>query len=123
MNNLHIIGRLTGDPDLRTTRDGKDVCTFSVAVSRKRKIEGQPDADFFRVSAWGEKGKVCQKYLFKGARVSVTGSVSVSTYTNNKGEARANMDVMADDVEFLSSREERDKASGYERVEPDDMPY
>ena len=104
MNKVFIIGNLTRDPELRSTRDGIPVCSFTVAVNRRiRNAEaGQPEADFFRVTAWRQLGEICSKYLAKGRKVSVTGSVSVSTYTGNDGNTRASLDVTADDVEFLS---------------------
>ena len=102
MNRLIIIGNLTADPTSRTTQAGKDVCSFTVAVNRRRKVEGQPEADFFRVSAWGKMAETCQKYLSKGRKVAVVGSISVSTYQAQDGTTRASMDVFAEDVEFLS---------------------
>ena len=102
MNQLNIIGNLTSDPQSHTTNDGKNVCNFSVAVNRKKKIQGQPEADFFRVAAWGRLGENCQQYLAKGKKVRVTGPVSVSTYQANDGTTRASMEVYAEDVEFLS---------------------
>ena len=117
MNKLFITGNLTGDPELRTTNNGKSVCSFSVAVNRKRKIDGQPDADFFRVSAWGALGENCAKFLAKGRKVGVSGSVSVHTYDSH-GETRASMEVMADDVEFLSPRSESvDRDTGMQKVQ------
>ena len=102
MNRITVIGNLTGDPQSHTTQDGKNVCNFSVAANRKKKIQGQPEADFFRVAAWGKTGEACQKYLAKGRKVAVVGSVSVSTYTAQDGTFRANMEVFAEDVEFLT---------------------
>lgn len=119
MNKLTIIGRLTGDPELRTTQDGKSVCNFSVAVNRRKKGE----TDFFRVNAWNAMGENCAKYLTKGKQVAVTGPVSVHTFTKKDGQPGANMEVMADDVEFLSSREpEKDKETGYEKVD-EELPF
>ena len=85
MNKVFIVGNLTRDPELRSTRDGISVCSFTVAVNRRvRNAEaGQPEADFFRVTAWRALGENCSKYLSKGRKVAVTGSVSVSTYTGN----------------------------------------
>ena len=124
MNKLTIIGNLTKDPELRTTTQGKNVCSFTVAVNRRNKIEGQPEADFFRVSAWNGLADVCSKYLAKGRKVAVIGYVSVNVYKTSKGEAGASMDVHADDVEFLTPRNDNiDKQSGYQKVEDDDMPY
>ena len=103
MNQLTIIGNLCGDPVTRTTQTGKTVCTFSVAVNRRRSANaGQPEADFFRVSAWGELGASCQKWLIKVRKVCVVGQVSISTYQTQNGETRANLDVFAESVEFLS---------------------
>ena len=67
--------------------------------------EGQPDADFFRVSAWRQLGENCGKYLAKGKKVCVVGPVSVRTYEAGDGTTRADMEVMADDVEFLSPKD------------------
>ena len=107
MNKLTIIGNLTRDPELRTTSTGVNVCDFTVAVNRKQSAEQKaqnvkPPADYFRVTAWRERGELCAKYLQKGKKVAVVGPVSVSTYTGNDGVVRANLEVTADEVEFLS---------------------
>lgn len=106
MNKLTIIGNLTRDPELRTTSTGINVCSFTVAVNRRRTSQtGQPEADFFRVSAWRQLGENCQKYLAKGRKVAVVGPVSVSSYEAKDGSGtRFTLEVQADDVEFLSSR-------------------
>ena len=102
-----IIGNLTRTPELRSTTTGLQVCTFTVAVNRRRQQqEGQPEADFFRVSAWRQLGENCAKYLSKGRKVCVIGPVSCRTYTGNDGQVRASMEVTADDVEFLTPRSE-----------------
>jgi len=112
MNRLMIIGNLVADPQSNTTQDGKTVCNFTVAVNRKRTQNNQnPEADFFRVAAWHDLGKICQQYLAKGRKVAVIGSVSVSTYTAQDGNTRANMNVQALEVEFLSSRNDTQTAS------------
>ena len=103
MNKLTIVGNLTKDPELRTTASGVNACTFTVAVNRRRKSEGQPEADFFRVTAWRGLADVCHQYLSKSSKVAVTGSVSVSPYIGKDGNPQASMEVAADDVEFLSS--------------------
>ena len=126
MQKLTIIGNLTGDPELRTTQSGKEVCSFTVAVNRKKTANNQdPGADYFRVSAWEERGRICSKFLQKGKKVCVVGTVSVRAYINNKGEAAGSLEVKADEVEFLSAREQPkvDLQSGYQQVEPDDLPY
>ena len=133
MNKLTIIGNLTKDPELRTTTSGESVCGFTVAVNKRKKIEGQPDATFFKVSAWRELGENCAKYLQKGKKVAVIGSVDVHPFLTQKGEAAANLEVNATEVEFLSSRQEQmeiqppaekvDQQSGYTAVTTDELPF
>ena len=112
MNKLTIIGNLCQNPELRVTSQGISVCTFTVAVNRRNTREGQPEADFFRVTAWRQLGENCGKFLAKGRKVAVVGAVSVSTYQANDGSTRAQMEVTADDVEFLSPKDQ-----GYTRAE------
>lgn len=128
MNQLTIIGNLTRDPELRTTQSGVDVCSFTVAVNRHVK-EGDK-ADYFRVTAWRELAQNCHKYLLKGRKVAVTGPVSVSTYQSSDGSTRANMEVQAQSVEFLTPKGESTQTAtpkaqphGYEEVADDDLPF
>jgi len=140
MNKLTIIGNLTRDPELRTTQSGVSVCTFTVAVNRRRtQNQQQPEADFFRVSAWRELGENCAKWLIKGKKVAVVGPVSVSTYQGNDGKTYANLEVLAQDVEFLSpagqteiapqaapqqaQQTQMPIAGGFTPVETDELPF
>ena len=132
MNKLMIIGNLVRDPEVRTTASGINVCTFTVAVNRRAKGDSQA-ADFFRVSAWRQLGDNCSRFLAKGRKVAVVGEVSVSAYTTQNGETRANLEVNAQDVEFLSPRAEQAEeapvsenygiADGYFPVDGDDLPF
>ena len=128
MNSLHIIGRLTKDPELRTTATGLSVCSFTVAVNRKKSKDGQQEADYFNVTAWRERGETCAKYLSKGKKVSVVGPVSVRTWESN-GKHGASLEVTADEVEFLSPRSEGqpaqpepqvDQQTGFQQVQMDE---
>ena len=126
MQILTIIGNLTMDPETRTTTSGSTVCSFTVAVNRRKKTEGQPEADFFRVSAWNQLGDNCQKYLAKGRKVCVVGTVTAHAYTTQDGKAAASLEVMANNVEFLSARGEtgnQTDESGFTQVETDDLPW
>ena len=118
MNKLFIIGNLTRDPELRSVANGIPVASFTVAVNRRRASNAeagqQPEADFFRVTAWRQLGENCNRYLAKGRKVAVVGSVQVSTYTANDGTTRATLEVTADDVEFLSPRGEGDGGTSYQ---------
>ena len=113
MNKVILIGNLTRDPELRTTSAGDSVCTFTVAVNRRRSSTadaGQPEADFFRVSVWRQQGENCAKYLSKGRKVYVSGPVTCRTYVGNDGQTRASLEVTANEVEFLSSRNDQGEA-------------
>ena len=107
MNQLIIIGNLTADPEARVTAAGRDVCNFTVAVNRRNRSENnnQPDADFFRVSAFDNLGKVCKQFLAKGRKVAVVGAVSANAYMRTNGEIAASLNVIANSVEFLSSKD------------------
>ena len=132
MNKLTIIGNLCKDPELRTTASGINVCNMTVAVNRRR-AGSDPETDFFGVSVWRGLGESCAKYLRKGAKVCVIGAVGVRTYQTNSGETRAVMEVNADDVEFLSGRNENRQENaaptpagtpeGFTAVETDDLPF
>lgn len=120
MNNLTIIGNLVRNPELRTTPQGKKVCSLDVAVNRRRQVEGQPEADYFRVNAWNGLAESCAKYLAKGKKVAVTGSVSLSKREHD-GKFYASLEVFAEEVEFLSPK---DTGNQPQEVEPDaDFPF
>jgi single-strand DNA-binding protein len=141
MNKLTIIGNLTRDPESHPAGD-TSVCSFTVAVNRRSRsnaANGQPEADYFRVSAWRQLGENCQKYLAKGRKVCVVGPVTARTYTANDGTTRVSLEVTAEDVEFLSSRNEAGapasysapaapvaptaQNSGYAQVETEELPF
>jgi len=105
MNKAFITGNVTRDAELRTTQTGVNVCTFTVAVNPKNRRERESDNDgteFFRVTAWRKLAEVCGKYVKKGMKICVIGAVGHDEYTDNKGEKRFNLTLMADDIEFLS---------------------
>ena len=116
MNKVFLIGTLTRDPEMRTTQSGVSVCSFTIAVNRRRANNaeaGQPEADFFRISAWRNLGDICSRYLAKGRKVAVVGTVTANAYVGNDGQARASLEVTADDVEFLTPRGEAGEAPAY----------
>ena len=107
MNKLFIIGNLTSDPELLTTSTGVSVCTMNVAVNRRFSgANGERQTDFFRVTAWRQLGETCARYLSKGRKISVIGEVTARAYEGKDGTVRASLEVTADEVEFLSPREQ-----------------
>lgn len=101
MLKTYLTGNLTRDPETKTTQSGASLCTFTVAASN-----GKDKTDFVRVTAWNKLGDICRQYLAKGRKVAITGTITASAYTDKNGEARASLEVRADDVEFLSKSED-----------------
>ena len=125
MNKAMLIGNLTKDPVLRTvsTANGDvSVCSFTIAVNRRRNRNGEEQADFFNITAWRGLGEVAAKYLAKGKKVAVSGPVSVRTYTANDGSVRGCMEIDAEDLEFLSTRSDDAAAPSYPAPVPAQRP-
>lgn len=105
MNKAILIGRLTRDPELRTTSNtGVSVCTFTVAVDRRRSRDREQQADFIPVVVWREQGENCAKYLRKGSQVGICGSIQTRSYDAQDGSKRYVTEVIADEVQFIGSR-------------------
>lgn len=122
MNKVFLIGNLTRDPEKRKTQSGETVCNFSLAVSRRRAREGQPKADFFRVTVWGEQGENAAKYLAKGSKAAVAGEVNLESYTDREGLIRYQLAVQADSVEYLTPRQQGQADDGYTRTPDEELP-
>ena len=118
---------MTKDPESRITQSGHNVTSFTVAVNRRHREGQQDQADYFRVTAWDKLSESCQKYLAKGRKVAVTGMVSVSTYNAQDGSTRASLDVTANEVEFLSPKQEAQESKpatgGYVAVDEEELPW
>ena len=143
MNKLIIIGALTRDPETGTTDAGVNWCRFTVAARKKFHKEGEPDAEFVRVTAWRGLGDTCAKFLAKGRKVCVVGEPKVHAWIGQNGDARGQIEMNADDVEFVSSAGSGgqptdadappdysargaapvDPESGMTVVDPDDQPF
>lgn len=106
MNRVFLIGNLTRDPEMRTTGSGNSVCSFAIAVNRRFKNAqtGQPETDFINIVAWRQLADLCGRYLLKGRKVAVTGSIQTRTYEAQDGSKRNAFEVVADEVEFLSAK-------------------
>lgn len=105
MNKVILIGNLTRDPELSETPNGVAVCRFSVAVSRDYVgADGSRETDFFNVTVWRNRAENCGKYLKKGNKVAVIGSLQNRSYEDKDGIKRNVTDVIANEVEFLTPR-------------------
>ena len=105
MNKAIIIGNLTKDPELTQTTSGISVCRFTLAVSRKfTNAEGERETDFLNIVVWRNLADNCHKYLKKGSKAGVVGSMQTRSYDAQDGTKRYTTDVVAEEVEFLSTK-------------------
>lgn len=100
MNTVHLLGRLTGDPELRQTPSGTSVVSFSVAVSRGNKEKG---TDFISCVAWRESGESIARYFTKGKPIAVSGRLRTESYKDKQGNNRNRTEVVVDRWEFVPS--------------------
>ena len=128
LNRIVLIGRLTKDPELRYTQNGTAVCTFTMAVDRPYKADGQKQTDFLDIVVWRQQGESCANYLSKGKLVAVDGSLQTRTYETKDGSKRKAYEVVADNVRFLSPKTAEDGRAadkGYALPDPsdEDLPF
>lgn len=105
MNKVFLIGNLTRDPELSETASGISVCRFAIAVNRRfSSADAERQTDFFNVTAWRGQAENIAKFTKKGSKVAVAGSIQIRNYEDSQGQKRTAVDVVADEVEFLSAR-------------------
>lgn len=125
MNHVEIIGNLARDPEARTTQSGVAVTTFTVAVNRRftNQQTGQRDADFFNVVTWRKTAEMCAKYLAKGRKVAVVGSLQNRTWEDTDGNKHYATEIIADEVEFLSAKGGAPAEAPADDDDPDSLPF
>lgn len=123
MNNLVIIGRLTADPELRTTGTGKSVCNVSIAVDRFAVEEEQQSVDYIPIQVWGKVADNLCEYQKKGSQIAVEGSIRNDIWTDTDGNKKNKIYVLARKVEFLSKgkTEDKDVFEGKTSVKQDEI--
>lgn len=105
MNKVILIGNLAADPESRTTQSGIAQCTLRLAVQRRfANQQGVREADFFNVVCWRQTAEFCSRYLSKGRKIAVEGSLQTRSYDAQDGSKRYVTEVIADNVEFCDSR-------------------
>ena len=113
MNKVNLIGRLTADPEVRYTQVDQPMCiaSYRLAVERRgKKVEGQQNADFISIKAFGKGGEFAEKYLHKGMKVAVSGHIQTGSYTRQDGQKVYTTDVIADEQEFCENKAANDVA-------------
>ncbi len=109
MFNLVVLtGRLTADPELKTTQNGVSVTTFSIAVSRRYRAGEENQADFINIVAWRQTAEFITKYFKKGSMIGIEGSIQTRRYTDKDGKNRTAFEVIANNAQFVESK--RDSA-------------
>ena len=105
MNKVFLIGRLTRDPELRYTGSNIPAASFSIAVNRNFTNQaGEREADFINITVWRKQAENCKNYLTKGSQVAIEGRIQTRSYDGQDGQKRYVTEVVADNVEFLGSR-------------------
>lgn len=106
MNHVALIGNLTRDPDMRYTQSGTATCSFTIAINRMKSKDGTQKTDYIPVVAWRSLAETCGRYLAKGRKVAVMGAIQTRTYDAKDGTKRYVTEVIANNVEFLSPKQQ-----------------
>lgn len=118
MNKVYLIGNLVRDAEVSETPSGVTVCRFSIAVNRN--VGDEKKVDFFNIVAWNGLAETCGKYLAKGKKVAVFGSLQNRSYEDRGGNKRLQTEIVANEVEFLNSAvKELNIGNGYNLTDED----
>ena len=126
MNKIILLGRLSKDVEVRYTQTNNTmVASFTLAVNRRFKQEGQPEADFINIVAWSKLAEFCSKYFKKGQQVSIVGRIQTRTWDDEQGQKRYVTEVVAEEAYFADSKKE-ENTQPQEQIEvipKDDLPF
>ena len=125
INRVILTGNLTRDPELRTTGGGMPVCSLRIATNSSRKDESGNWVDkpnYFSVTVWGAQGENCAKFLERGRPVAIDGRLDWREYTDKDGNKREAIEIVADRVQFLGSRDGGDTGNGNRFTPQSDVP-
>lgn len=128
MNKIILLGRLSKDVEVRYTQTNNTmVASFSIAVNRRFKQEGQPEADFINIVAWSKLAEFCSKYFMKGQQVSIVGRLQTRTWEDENGQKRYVTEVVAEEAYFADSKKEENTLTPvqeqFEITNSDDLPF
>ena len=113
LNRIVLMGRLTRDPELRKTQSDTPVCSFSLAVDRDYKRDGEKETDFIDVVAWRSTAEFVSRYFAKGRMAVVEGRLQIRDWTDKEGGKRRSAEVVADNVYFGDSKRDGAPAGDY----------
>ena len=139
MNKVELIGNLTDNPKMTTTQSGITKCDFRLAVQRRfvNQQTGKREADFIPIVAWRQLAELCGKYLSKGRKCAIVGSIQTRSYDAQDGTKRYITEIVADEVEFLGGNQQQsaaqapsappqtsaDPTAGFTAVDDDELPF
>ena len=114
MNKVILMGRLTRDPEVRYGQGSNNtaVCRYSIAVDRRFKRDGDPDADFFDCTVFGKGAEFAEKYLKKGTKIVISGRIENNNYTNKEGQKVYGTRIVVDEQEFAESKNASNGGTG-----------
>ena len=120
MNKVYLIGNLTRDPELSETNSGVAVCRFGIAVSRRFAQGGDAErqTDFFNCTAWRGLAENIARFCKKGNKVAIAGSIQIRNFEDNAGQKRTYVDIVCDDVEFLTPKGSNGDSDDYSAPAP-----
>ena len=133
MNKVVLIGNLTKDPDVQVTSNGTAVAKFTLAVQRRfQNANGERETDFINIVVWRNLANTCGEYLHKGSKAGIVGSLQTRTYDDKDGNKRYVTEIVADEVEFLSSKPKEEDETPTEKkktkaelkpIDDDSLPF
>ena len=121
LNIAVIMGRLTADPELKTTQNGISVCSFSVAVERNYETNGQRETDFINCVAWRQTAEFISRYFHKGSMIAINGSIQQRQYTDKDGNKRNAFEILVDNANFCGSKSENGNNADVQRDDNGDF--
>ena len=117
LNKCFLLGRMTKDPEIRRTNGGTAVTSFTLAVDRDFKTNGEKETDFIEVVAWRNTAEFVSKYFSKGRMAIVEGRLQIREWTDKSGNKRRTAEVVADNVYFGDSKKENQEAPEYKQAD------
>ena len=124
MNKAVLMGRLTKDPELKTTQNGNSVCSFTLAIDRRFKNQqGERETDFIPIVAWRQTAEFVAKYFSKGSKIALVGSIQTRSWEDEQGQRRYATEVVTDEVYFADSKRQADNQSEYMPASDERLPF
>ncbi len=123
-NIVILTGRLTANPELKTSQSGISVCPFTIAVNRKKRGNEEQQTDFINIVAWRQNAEFISKYFKKGSLIGIEGSIQTRKYTDKNGKKCTAFEVVVNNAQFAESKKDKPtdtEPEGYSNADADDF--